>query len=163
MRRSLLIASAVACAAVTLTGCSLRTTVTTDGGASSEALPACDGSATSAYGLGEAVRSSIAQLSTVRPRFSTGLGEVTDNAGRLTVSLRLCGPGATENQTKDAASAVARSVAASSTLGAAVDEVRIENPDAALVIISRPFDSARFANHTKAQDLRGLWTISTGR
>lgn len=162
MRRSLIAVAAAITVPASTAACSTNTTVTTgESATASGSLPACEGSATSEHGLGEAVQASAAQLSTIRPRFSTGLGTVTDNAGRFTVSLRLCSPGATPDQTRDAATAVAKSIAASSVLSSAVDEIHVENPDSSIRLVTKPFDAARFRSGASLADSRTLWHTDT--
>ncbi|WP_139061865.1 hypothetical protein [Tsukamurella pulmonis] len=160
MRRSLLCASAVLIATFAATGCNVHVTGgSTEQPASATALPACEGAATSEHGLGEAVRASISELSSLPPRFSTGEGTVTEDGGRLVVTMRLCGPGATDDQTRDAASAVSRSIGRSATLGSKVQAVHIENPDVSIRIVASPFDSARFSTGAGLADLRDQWRL----
>lgn len=164
MRRSLAAPAAVI-AGLMLAGCTPQVMVKSFGETSTRAaLPTCEGSATSEFGLGNAVRDSITSLASLPIRFSTGSGTVTDVGGRLTISIRLCGPGADADQTRDAASVVARSIAESDSLGANVDAVRVENPDSAVRIVAKPFDAARFGQGTPVAELRGQWHLDeTGR
>lgn len=156
MRRTLA-APAVVIAGLALAGCTPHVTVTTSTITARAALPECDGSATSEYGLGDAVRESITSLAALPNRFSTGLGTVADASGRLSVTVRLCGPGADADQTRDAASIVARSIAKSTSLGTNVDAVRVENPNTGVRIVAKPFDAARFTSSASVADLRGQW------
>lgn len=160
MRRSLIAAPVAILAGITLAGCTVRmTTETSDASPTISALPACDGAATSEHGLGNAIRDSIAVLSALPPRFSTGAGTVTESDGRLIVTMRLCGPGASADQTRDAASAVSRSIGRSAELGPKVSAVHVENPDAAIRIVTSPFDAVRFAANVPLTDLRSEWRI----
>lgn len=161
MRRSIFI-SAASAAMLLLAGCVPQVTgntgtSTTSGGG----IPPCEGSATSEYGLGDAVRSSIAELGSLPVRFSTGEATVTATDTGLVVFLRLCGPGADLDATRDAASSVARSVAKSESLGTKVQVFRVENPNESARIVATPFEAERFEATGTLTSLRGQWRTET--
>ncbi|WP_155820879.1 hypothetical protein [Gordonia hirsuta] len=127
--------------------------------AAGETMPPCEGVATSDYGLGDAIRASLSALTSLSPRFSTGTGTAVPAAGTntLLVEVHLCGPGAQLDTTKDAATAVAREVAISRTLGDRVQRMTVLNPSTGQRIAAEPFEASAFASDAAASTLRSRW------
>lgn len=124
--------------------------------------PPCDGVATTDYGLGNAVQQAAVDLAALPKAFSTGVGEVsaTPESDLLHVEVHLCGPDATLDDTKDAASIVAREIAEAELLGDRVATVLVVNPLAGQEITADPFDAPTFATDTAPREHRDQWALT---
>ncbi|WP_157851067.1 hypothetical protein [Gordonia phthalatica] len=128
----------------------------------SATAPPCDGVATSDFGLGNAVHAAVPALAALPVRFSTGDARVkrVADSDSLIVEVHLCAPDASVDETRDAASAVAREVAAAPMLGTDVAQMIVENPPASQRITADPFEPAVFTAAADVDTLRSQWLIT---
>lgn len=167
MRRSLIAAPAVVLAGLALAGCGAVSTVTKyPVSGSMVALPSCEGDnmILGNEGLGDAIRRANPDLAALpTPVAVTGQQKIVSDAeGRMTLTLRMCGPGADANSTRDGASLVARSFARTDTLGARVAALHFDNVDTGMRIVADPVDTPLFASNAPLSDLRSQWRIDAG-
>ncbi|MBS4103531.1 hypothetical protein KFZ73_20075 [Tsukamurella paurometabola] len=115
-------------------------------------------------GLGDAIRRANPDLAALpTPVAVTGPQKIVSDAqGRMTLTLRMCGPGADADGTRDGASLVARSFARTDNLGARVAALHFDNVDTGMRIVADPVDTALFATNTPLSDLRSQWRIDVG-
>ncbi|NMO05170.1 hypothetical protein HH308_28530 [Gordonia sp. TBRC 11910] len=157
-RRTALTVVAAALAVVAVAGCGSAD----HSAASSSALPACSGVATSDYGLGDALASAAAKLAALPHRVATGTATVLRVDGAkapLRVAITVCGDGLDDDSLKDVASTLAVAVAGARELGNQVGALSVELQSANKVAQADPFNAASFASGTDVATVRGQWRI----
>lgn len=126
--------------------------------------PACDGVATSDYGLGEAIAAAAPKLAQLPHRVSTGTATVLTVDGAkapLRVAITVCGSGLDDNALKDAASTLAVAVADARSLGPQVGALSVELQSADKVAQANPFNAASFRSATDVTAVRDQWTVDS--
>ncbi|MFW0790714.1 hypothetical protein [Gordonia sp. CPCC 205333] len=127
-------------------------------------LPTCPGSATSDYGLGNALNAAVPKLSALPHRVATGTGTViaVDGAAApLRVAITVCGDGLDDTALKDVASTLGIAIADGSLLGTEVGGLSVELQPANKVAQAAPFVAKNFTPTAVLADLRQNWVIST--
>ncbi|GAB20573.1 hypothetical protein GOEFS_120_00330 [Gordonia effusa NBRC 100432] len=131
---------------------------------SAAALPTCPGSATSEYGLGNAINAAAPKLAALPDRVATGEGTVISVEGAaapLRVAITVCGTGLDDAELKDVASTLGIAVAGTTSLGKQVGALTVELQPANKVIRAAPFVANNFTSTAELTDLRGNWAINS--